>query len=135
MGAFPTRGFLCYTVGTNMSVRVRMKRRMIRQLERRVANAKTRAERARAFYRLGIFHDENSRGEEAISNYEKALHFGLRGQIKARALAWLAFRLYKIERRKEAQLRVVKALALARDVRLKRFLLGLNRKIERVDKL
>ncbi len=116
-----------------MSVRVPTKRRTIRKLEGRVTSAKNRAERARAFYRLGMFHDENSRGEEAISNYEKALHFGLTGQMKAQALAWLASRLYKIERHKEAQLRVVKALAVARDARLKRFLLGLNRKIERAD--
>jgi len=100
-------------------------------LERAVADAKSDAERARAEFELGAFHDRNSREAEAIPHYEAALEAGIDGEDRARCLAWLASSLYKTGRPQEAISRVKAAWATTQDAELGRFVSNLERRVYR----
>jgi hypothetical protein len=96
-----------------------------------VADAPNKRDRAIAYYRLGVFHDNNDRELEAIGCYEAAIELGVNAATKARALAWLASSLFKTGRTLEAWQRSQQALRMARDVELRSFILGLQRRIQR----
>ncbi len=108
-----------------------MLRRSRKQLERDVAEALGKKARAMACYRLGVFHDNNSRESTAIPCYEAALRLGLDPATKAEALAWLASSLFKTDRPAEAWQRSQQALRTARQPDLKKFLVGLQARIRR----
>lgn len=108
-----------------------MERRSRRKLEEAIVRAQTRAAKARAYYRLGLFHDNNSREPEAIPNYEKALKLGLDRNTKAKALAWLASSLWKTGKPKQALKRLRQAESIATNNNLQRFLVGLKHRIEK----
>ena len=83
-----------------------MPRRSLQRLERAAAEAATVGAATLAYYRLGLFHDDNGREAEAILNYEVALALGLGPPLQARCLAWLAWlasSLLKTGRPAEAQ--------------------------------
>jgi uncharacterized protein HemY len=101
------------------------------QLEASVSTARGRSAKARAHYALGLFHDNNSREGEAIPHYKRAIAFGLPGSTKAQALAWLASSLYKTGSPHEAHATLQKAQRLTSDPQLRRFLEGLERRINR----
>jgi tetratricopeptide (TPR) repeat protein len=101
------------------------------QLEQAVADAPNKRERAAAWYRLGVFHDNNGREEIAIGCYEQAISLGLTSACKARALAWLASSLFKVGRSREAWERSQQAIRSAQDKKLKEFVARLQRRIQR----
>ena len=107
-----------------------MKIRNERQLEMDIKNAKNPREKALAYYNLGLFHDNNSREIKAIPNYLKALDYGLNKNLKSMALAWLASSFYKTGRSKEALKRANESKKIA-NVKLKKFLIGLERRIQK----
>ena len=108
-----------------------MTRRSRKALEAAISESTTAAGRARAYYELGLFHDNNGREAAAIPCYEAALALGLDAATRARCLAWLASSLYKTGRPAEAMSRASEAETLATDVKLSRFLRGLKRRIAR----
>lgn len=106
-------------------------RRSRRKLEEAIVRARTQSAKALAYYRLGLFHDNNSREPEAIPNYEMALKIGLDKNTKARALAWLASSLWKTGKPRQALQRLRQAESIATNNNLQRFLIGLKQRIER----
>jgi hypothetical protein len=100
-------------------------------LERSIQDAHTNADRAQAYYNLGVFHDNNSRELAAIPNYEAALSLGLDAETRAKCLAWLASSLYKTGRPTEAMTRALEAGRVSSDADLSRFIAGLKRRISR----
>jgi tetratricopeptide (TPR) repeat protein len=108
-----------------------MKRRSRIVLEQAIVRASSNQARALAHYELGVFHDNNSREEEAIPHYKKALLTGLDRKHEAMARAWLASSLYKVGKPKVALVECQKAQRLSKDSGLSKFLLGLERRISR----
>lgn len=108
-----------------------MKRRSFQALKAEIEGARTKRERALAFYNLALFHDNNSREPEAIPNYEAALRLGLIGETRAKAFAWLASSLHKTGCPGRARVALENARAQTRDRGLKKFLDGLERRIRR----
>ena len=108
-----------------------MPRRSLQRLERAAAEAATVGAATLAYYRLGLFHDDNGREAEAILNYEVALALGLGPPLQARCLAWLASSLLKTGRPAEAQARASEAEAALPDPELRRFLDRLEKRIAR----
>ena len=104
-------------------------RRNIKKLEEKIEDAKSKNSKARAYYELGLFHDNNNREEKAIPNYEMALKLGLPSKIEARALAWLASSLYKKVRLKEAKSNILKSQTITKEPNLLHFLEGLRKRI------
>jgi tetratricopeptide (TPR) repeat protein len=98
-----------------------MRRRSLRQLQRAVETASSRREKARAFYELGVFHDNNSREARAIPNYQKALRLDIDKKHEAMARAWLASSLFKTGRPKLALQECGRAFKLAKDAGLRKF--------------
>lgn len=105
------------------------KRRSLKILQRVINAAKTKKQKAIAFYNLGLFHDNNGREREAIPNYLNALKLGLNAATRAKALAWLASSLYKTGRPGEGLRRCKESLRITKDKKLRKFLLGLERQI------
>ncbi|MEX1111897.1 MAG: tetratricopeptide repeat protein [Candidatus Andersenbacteria bacterium] len=107
-----------------------MKRRNRKQLEARVAEAKTQKDKARTYYELALFHDNNSREKEAIPYYRKAIALGLDQKTKGEAYAWLASSLYKANQTRNS----LKYIKLSRDIaqskKLNKFLDGLEKRIK-----
>ena len=110
-------------------------KRNLKQLEQKVNGAKSKNSKALAYYELGIFHDNNSREKEAIPNYKNALKLGLPKRVEAMTLAWLASSLYKTNKSKEALMKVRNSLEIAKEPRLIKFLLDLQRRIQRSMKI
>lgn len=106
-------------------------RRSRKQLEEAITKVKSGKEKALAYYNLGLFHDNNGREGEAIPNYHSALKLGLNVVTRAKALAWLASSLYKTGKPKQALKKISELLGVAKDVRLKRFLIRLKGRITR----
>ncbi len=104
-------------------------RRSRRRLKAAVAAAHTSRAKALANYRLGLFHDNNSREKDAVSHYERALRYGLPARLRAEALAWLASSLCKTARPRAALRRIRQSRNLARDAALRRFLDSLERRV------
>jgi Tetratrico peptide repeat len=104
-------------------------RRSRASLEANVSNAKSRRKRALALYRLALFHDNNSREEEAIPIYARALKLGLPHAIRAEALAWSASSLYKTGKPRRAMQIAHASMQIARDPALRKFLKGLQKRI------
>ena len=102
-----------------------------KKLEETIIKAKTAEKKAKAYYNLGVFHDNNSREIEAIPHYERAIKLGFDQQTKAKALAWLASSLYKTDNSAKGFKKVKESLALTTDEKLKKFLLGLRQRIKR----
>ena len=113
-----------------MSARIR-KRRSLATLLRRVEEAEADGVRAVAHFELAVFHDNNGREAEAVPHYEAAIRLGLDEKRNAKALAWLASSLHKTGRAQDALGRLAQARALARDAPLRRFLVGLERRIRK----
>ena len=107
-----------------------MKRRNKEQLEIDIKNAKSPKEKALAYYNLGLFHDNNARESKAIPNYLQALKFGLDKGTKSKALAWLASSLYKTGKSKES-LKMLNASKKIASVKLRKFLIGLEKRIQK----
>lgn len=107
------------------------KRRSVQQLACAIEQAQTNEERARAYYHLAVFHDNNGREAKAIPNYERALELGLEHTTRVEVLAWLASSLSKTGWLQEAAVRAGEAEALVEDQELRSFLLGLQRRIAR----
>ena len=87
------------------------KRRSRAVLLRAIEEAGSDNHRALAHFELALFHDNNGR--------------------EAEALAWLASSLYKTGRPYDAMQRLAQSSAVAQDARLLRFLVGLERRIQR----
>jgi tetratricopeptide (TPR) repeat protein len=102
-------------------------RRSRKELEAAVAHSSGK-QKARAYYALGVFHDNNSREKEAIPNYKSALKLGLDVPTKAKTLAWLASSLYKTGKSREG-LATCKAATRIANPELSRFLKGLEQRI------
>jgi tetratricopeptide (TPR) repeat protein len=111
--------------------KIRPARRNGNRLATALASAQTPEDQALAHYRLGLFHDNNSREAAAIPHYEEALALGLPPDIEASALAWLASSLYKTGFPDRALAALRQASALTPDPSLQRFLGGLERRIDR----
>ena len=94
-----------------------------------MGKAKTKSDEAIAYYRLGLFHDNNGRESEAIPYYRNALKLGLDAGMRAKALAWLASSLYKTGKSGEALKTIPKAMRLA-DEELLKFLEKLQKRIK-----
>ena len=107
------------------------KYRNLKSLELALQNAKGKYEKGVAYYRIGLFHDNNSREAMAIPFYKKALQLDLDASTKAKALAWLASSLYKTGKSKQALSKVNKSIVVSRDKRLKQFLVRLKNRIEK----
>jgi hypothetical protein len=105
-----------------------MKRRSEKHLRENIKCAKTGKVKARAYYELGLFHDNNAREAEAVPRYRQALRLGLDKKRKSRALAWLASSLWKAGKPKEALLALQRSERTA-DKRLKKFLADLKKRI------
>ena len=106
-------------------------RRSLNELEQAVAAAKNRRAKALAHYRLGVFHDNNSREASAIPHYRRAIALGLDASTEACALAWLASSLHKTGSR-PAAMRCVKRVLAGRCPRnLRGFLMRLRSRIDR----
>jgi hypothetical protein len=110
---------------------VKMGRRSQRQLEDTIAAARSRREKALAYFNLALFHDNNSREREAIPNYVNAIRLGLPCATRAAALAWLASSLYKTGAPRAAMARLNQSARIASDPELLKFLAGLRRRISR----
>jgi hypothetical protein len=67
-----------------------MPRRNREALEAAINAATNDAEQAVAHFKLGVFHDNNSRESDAIPHYVAALALGLDGAVRAECLAWLS---------------------------------------------
>jgi hypothetical protein len=106
-------------------------RRSLIGLEAAVKRASTARERAVALYQLALFHDNNSREVLAIPHYQKALRAGLQNEQRAQALAWLASSLYKTDQPRKALSRLHQARAVAKGRALRKFLDGLEARINR----
>jgi tetratricopeptide (TPR) repeat protein len=106
-----------------------MNRRNRTKLEEAIEKAKTSHAKALAYYRLGLFHDNNSREAEAIPNYEKALKLGLDNKLKAEALAWLASSFYKTGQLKKALASLKLSRRLTKNKKLQDFLNSLRQRI------
>lgn len=106
-------------------------RRSQAALEDAVERASSVHARAIALYRLALFHDNNSREAVAIPFYEKAIAFGLSPNLKAQALAWLSSSLYKTGNSKGALTRIDQAREIATSRELRKFLAGLEARINR----
>lgn len=105
-----------------------MGRRSRKQLEGAILQARDKKEKALAYYKLGLFHDNNTRESEAIPNYEMALKLGLERNLKSKALVWLASSLYKTGKPKEALKRTRQSMEIAnKDLQV--FLVGLEKRI------
>lgn len=104
-----------------------MRRSRVR-LEQAVTDAHTSAERAQAWYALGLFHDNNNPDAEAIPCYRRALASELDAQTQA--LAWLASSLMKTGARDAARRAAAQAQRLTTDDSLRKFLAGLRRRID-----
>lgn len=102
-----------------------------KRLEMAVSAAKTSSKRALAHYNFGLFHDNNAREPEAIPNYEKAIKLGLDQQTKAKALAWLASSLYKTNKPSKGLKKLKESFSLTTDEKLKKFLAGLEKRIQK----
>jgi tetratricopeptide (TPR) repeat protein len=107
------------------------KRRRLSTLLEAIESAPSSVERAIAHYDLGLFHDNNGREAEAIPHYEAALELGLDGPVESEALAWLASSLYKTGSPEEALTRVRQPHSLTSDAELIRFLVRLEKRIQR----
>ena len=101
-----------------------------KRLEEKIKKAKSRKEKAIAYYNLGLFHDNNGREIKAVPNYKLALKFGLEKRLKSQALAWLASSLYKTSKPKDA-LKKVRESEIIADGRLQNFLTGLENRIKK----
>jgi hypothetical protein len=108
-----------------------MKRRSLKELQGAVESATGRTKKALALYELAVFHDNNSRETVAVPIYQRAIRFGLDRKHEAMARAWLASSLYKTSRPREAQKQISGASKLAQHPRLKKFLAGLSKRIEK----
>jgi hypothetical protein len=108
-----------------------MKRRSLKELQGAVESATGRTKKALALYALAVFHDNNSREAEAIPSYQQAIRLGLERKYEAMARAWLASSLYKAGRSREAQKQISVASKLVQNPRLKKFLVGLAKRIEK----
>jgi len=106
-------------------------RRNLNALDAQLAQARSREDRAEAHFQLALFHDNNSREAQAIPHYRSALRAGLKGERRARALAWLASSLYKTGNPQEAVKRLKESARLTSDPALTKFIQGLLRRIER----
>src|SRR6266446_1984892 len=104
-------------------------RRSRSQLEAAIVQAASRRDKALARYRLGLFHDNNSREAEASPHYLSAIALGLPPGIKAQALAWLASSFYKIGLPNRALTNIRKSLVLTSDPHLRQFLERLERRV------
>jgi len=102
-------------------------RRSRAALEDAVDRAASARARAIALYQLALFHDNNSRESIAIPLYEKALRTGLRLDLKAQALAWLASSLYKTGRPQHALKKFVRPATSRRSARCGNFSMASNR--------
>ncbi len=100
-------------------------------MESNIEKAKTKADKAVAYYELGLFHDNNGRESEAIPNYMEALRLGLDTSTKAKALAWMASSLYKTGHPEDALLCANQAMPLADDDLLK-FLKKFQKEVSRM---
>ena len=109
-------------------------RRTLSALEAKLAQARSREERADAHFQLALLHDNNSREASAIPHYRSALRLGLGGEVHAQALAWLASSLYKTGQSVEAKSRAAQALRITSDASLLKFLVGLCRRIDHAEK-
>ena len=92
-----------------------MVRRNQRTLETAVESAIDVRARAKAYYDLGVFHDNNNREAVAIPYYERALALGLDRETMTKCLAWLASSLCKTGRFSEAMTRIDESAAIADD--------------------
>jgi tetratricopeptide (TPR) repeat protein len=108
---------------------MKTRRRSRAALERAIGLARSRRARALAYFRLALFHDNNSRETDAILNYERALRLGLPRALEAQALAWLASSLYKTGRPRRALAALARSRKLARSAQLRKFLDRLARRI------
>jgi tetratricopeptide (TPR) repeat protein len=108
---------------------MKARRRSARQLNDLIGAARGRREKALAYYQLALFHDNNSREREAISNYLRAIELGLPRSTKAAALAWLASSLHKTGAPRAATARLNQSSRLTKDPELMKFLAGLRRRI------
>lgn len=107
-----------------------MKKRSLKDLEEKITIARTKKQKARAYYKLGLFHDNNSREIKAIPYYKKAIVFGLDKPTKAKALAYLASSMYKTNNSKKAIKKLNTALKITKNIKLRKFLLRLKNKIK-----
>lgn len=106
-------------------------RRNLNQLLLVYKNAKNAQSRAAACYRIGLFHDNNSREAETIPWYRKALGYGLSRRVETRARSWLASSLYKTGNFPGALRECRKAMKMTREPKLLKFLQGLQTRIIR----
>jgi Tetratrico peptide repeat len=113
---------------------MRRTQRSLNDLTAQLAQARNRDQRAEAHLQLALFHDNNSREAAAVPHYGAAPGYGLRGETKAQALAWLASSLYKTGNSREAKLRLAQALRITSDDELRRFLEGLRKRIDHKQK-
>ena len=109
----------------------RRKRRSLAALTAALEQATTKNAKARAHYELGLFHDNNGREAQAIPHYREALALGLDPTVVPEVLAWLASSLFKTGQPEEASATARQALRLTSDPSLKKFLVGLLRRIDR----
>ncbi len=107
-------------------------RRSLAALLSQIDKAATQRQRARAYFNLALFHDNNSREADAIPYYQRALRVGLTGETRAQALAWLASSLHKTRRPRLALKSLAKSRAATRDRALREFLDRLEQRIRRV---
>jgi tetratricopeptide (TPR) repeat protein len=105
-------------------------RRSRTALEKKIDEAKTKHEKAIAYYNLGQFHDNNGRESSAIPHYNKALALGLDKRTRAKALAWLASSLHKTGEPELAMQRISESMEIA-NAKLREFLTGLKARVER----
>jgi tetratricopeptide (TPR) repeat protein len=110
-------------------------RRTSQQLIQAIKTAKTRNQKAKAWYDLALFHDNNSRESEAIPSYRKAIRIGLNKELETMARAWLSSSLYKTGYAREAAKQCDRALKTADNPRLLTFLNGLKNRIAARSKL
>jgi hypothetical protein len=106
-------------------------RRSRERLEAAVGETGSDADRAKAHYELGLFHDNNGREAEAIPHYEAALGLGLDGETRAMCLAWLASSLLKTGRAAQALVRLAECQEMGVDGDLLRFVERLDKRIKR----
>ncbi len=107
-----------------------MPRRSRAAFERAVENASTDRSRAAACFDLAVFHDNNSREDDAIPYYREALALGLDAVRRPQALAWLASSLHKTGVIEEAREVAQEAERLAREPHLVKWIQDLRGRIE-----
>jgi hypothetical protein len=108
-----------------------MKRRTLKSLQWAIGSAPDKRGQARAFYGLGVFHDNNSREAMAIPNYQKAIRLGLGKNREAMARAWLASSFFKTGRPKQALRECERAAKIVKSASLRKFISGLEKRIRR----